>query len=299
MNRIVVCFLSILPVLCYSNDINVEPEKAIEYYSSENVLKFADYLYESGDYLRAAGEYQRYLFSTPKSAGSDSIYYRMIKAIFLGKDFKRCNQLLNSFVDVYPQSIIRMDIPLYKSIMKLYQGNYMESLALAQTPGILNTDLQTIVFTMAYLYLGDFKKAKKWSCQSTTSDILLAKNALTEYGDTITWLCKKIRATDLLPFKSKFRAGFYSSLIPGVGKIYCGRIADGAYSLLIVGLTVWQAYDGFNDNGIKSTKGWIFGVLGTGFYLGNIYGSIVAADLHNHHIRDDFLQGLQIEILLP
>ena len=39
-------------------------EEPIDYYTPENVRKFADFLYEQGDYLRAAGEYQRYLFSS-------------------------------------------------------------------------------------------------------------------------------------------------------------------------------------------------------------------------------------------
>ena len=34
----------------------------VDYYSPENVLQFADFLFEEGDYLRAAGEYQRYLY---------------------------------------------------------------------------------------------------------------------------------------------------------------------------------------------------------------------------------------------
>ena len=39
-----------------------DAEERLDYYSPENVHKFADFLYEQGDYLRAAGEYQRYLF---------------------------------------------------------------------------------------------------------------------------------------------------------------------------------------------------------------------------------------------
>ena len=41
-----------------------------DYYSPENILRFADHLYQEKDYLRAAGEYQRYLFfSTQKDDG--------------------------------------------------------------------------------------------------------------------------------------------------------------------------------------------------------------------------------------
>ncbi|MEJ2567876.1 MAG: hypothetical protein P8Z50_03225 [candidate division WOR-3 bacterium] len=50
---------------------------------------------------------------------------------------------------------------------------------------------------------------------------------------------------------------------------------------MTVGITGWQAYEGFKADGVHSVKGWIFGVVGGIFYLGNIYGSVVAADIYN------------------
>lgn len=299
VNKVTICLLLLWPALCFSEDQNVGPERGLEYFSTESILRFADYLYLNGDYLRAAGEYQRYLFSRPRSASSDSIYYRMIEAVFHGKDYQRCSQHLDAFTEKYPTSPLAADIPLCKSITKFYQGDYLESLALAQNPEVSNTGLRSILVAMNYLYLGNFEQAQKWSCEPTATEVLVAEDALCENGYTITRLCEKTRSTDWLPFKSKFQAGFYSFLIPGAGKIYCGRIADGIYSFLIVGLTAWQAYDGFNDDGVRSTKGWVLGTLGSGFYLGNIYGSVIAAELYNRRIHDGFLQGLQIEIALP
>jgi TM2 domain-containing membrane protein YozV len=291
--------LLLWPAVCFSDEQEAGPDRMLEYFSTENILRFADYLYLNGDYLRAAGEYQRYLLSIPRSASSDSIYYRMIKAVFLGKDYERCNRFFNAFTEEYPTSPRVAIIPLCKCITKFYQGNYSESLALGQNPAVSNTDLGRIVVAMDYLYLGDFENAKKWSCEPATSEVFTAEDTLSEYGCSITRLCENIKSTESLAFKSKLLAGSYSSLIPGAGKIYCGRIADGIYSFLIVGLTAWQAYDGFNDDGVRSTKGWVFGTLGAGFYLANIYGSVIAVELHNRKIHDGFLQGLQIDITLP
>jgi hypothetical protein len=299
MSKIIICLLLLWLTLCLSHDPDVRGEVPFDYFSSENILRFADYLYKNGDYLRAAGEYQRYLFSVPRYASTDSIYYRMIAAVFYGKDYQRCNQLLDAFGEKYPSSPIGADIFVCKSIVKFYQQNYQESLTLALSLSVSNTNLKRIVVTMDYLYLGDFEKAQEWSCRTTASEVLTAGDTLSHYGYTITRLCENIKSTESLPFKSKFQAGFYSSLMPGAGKIYCGRAADGIYSLLTVGLTVWQAYDGFSDDGARSTKGWVFGTLGAGFYLGNIYGSVIAAELHNRTIHDGFLQGLQVEITLP
>jgi len=300
VNKFVIPLFLIWTALCFADNDNIETPSLFDYYSPENILKFANYLYGNGDYIRAAGEYQRYLFLTPKSAGSDSIYYRIIKSYFFSADYKRCKQLLDKFSERYPSSFRKTEIDLYRSIVKFRQGYYKESLNLVQSYSGLNIELKNIVTARNYLQFGDFKKAKECSCPPTepypSSKGVAVVN---EYSKVLMQLCKKITWADSLTFKSKFQAGLYSSIIPGAGKIYCNRSADGFYSFLIVGLTAWQAYDGFKDKGLKSSKGWIFGTLGTGFYLGNIYGSIIAAELYNKRIHDDFLQGLQMEIILP
>ena len=67
---LLVIWLSITPLLSFAS-----AEEPIEYYAPENVLKFADFLYEQGDYLRAAGEYQRYLFYKPQD--TEQIHYKI------------------------------------------------------------------------------------------------------------------------------------------------------------------------------------------------------------------------------
>lgn len=300
INKFAISLFLILTALCFADDDNAKTVKLIDYFSPDNILEFANYLYGNGDYIRAAGEYQRYLFLMPESENSDSIYYQIIKSYSLGKDYQRCDQLLNNFSKRYPSSLRLTDIALYKSIVKFQQRYYKESLDMAQGYSGSNITLKNIIAVMDYLYLSDFNEAQDLSCSYAepylTSEMITPAN---EYSGTLTQLCEKITQADSLVYKSRFHAGLYSSIIPGMGKVYCGRSADGFFSLLVVSLTVWQAYDGFNDKGLKSSKGWIFGTLGTGFYLGNIYGSIIAAKLYNTKIRDNFLQGLQIEISLP
>jgi TM2 domain-containing membrane protein YozV len=193
---------------------------------------------------------------------------------------------LPSFGKKYAGSPLTGDIPLYKAIVAYRQKEYGQALALAQAPGILNSGMQAKVIAMSHLHLHNYGEARKLVCVSSSDS-------------TATLLCNKLKADDELRFKSKFQAAALSAFIPGSGKIYSGRIADGLYSLLLVGLTAWQSYDGFEDDGASSAKGWIFGVLGTAFYLGNIYGSAVAVEIYNRKIHNEFLRGLQIEITLP
>jgi TM2 domain-containing membrane protein YozV len=269
------------------------------YFSTENVLKFADYLYLNGDYLRAAGEYQRYLFSSDFPINSDSVYYRMIKAVFLGRDYQKCDRLLTAFDGKYPGSVFAGDISLYRSVVKYREHDYKNSLTLAQTSNSENTQLRRCVLTLNYLYLHDFKSAEKCACAPDETNSLPTVEVITRPALLSGRVCEKSRAANSLPVKSPLKAGFYSALVPGAGKIYCGKIADGVYSFLITGLSIWQAYDGFAEHGVNSGKGWVFAVLGGGFYLGNVYGSVIAAKFHNRDTRADFLNGLEIELTLP
>ena len=98
-----------------------------------------------------------------------------------------------------------------------------------------------------------------------------------------------------LPNRNPFLAGFLSTMLPGAGRFYTGRTGDAIASLIIVGFTGWQAYDGFNRDGITSVKGWTFGTIGGAFYLGNIYGSVISARVYNRTVENEFLSTLSIE----
>ncbi|HUV29722.1 MAG TPA: hypothetical protein VMY05_01335 [Acidobacteriota bacterium] len=299
MNRLVACFILLWPALCFSQAPEPAGTGPVDYFNSENLLRFADYLYERGDYLRAAGEYQRYLFSLTAPGSSDSTYYRMVKAVFLGGDYGHCRRLLDALAAEYPRSPFAAEVPLFQAVVAFHLGEYERSLALAGHRGVANAGLAAIVTGTDYLYLGDFEMARRTVCPLAEAETSLPDYNPDGRAAMIAELCEKAILAQSLPSKSKLQAGVYSALLPGAGKKYCGHTADGFYSLLLVGLTAWQAYDGFHEDGSGSTRGWIFGVLGTSFYLGNVYGSVVAAELYNRRSHEDFLRGLQVEITLP
>ena len=99
-----------------------------------------------------------------------------------------------------------------------------------------------------------------------------------------------------LPTRSPFLAGAFSTIVPGTGRLYTGRFSDALTTLFTVGITGWQAYDGFRRDGLSSAKGWTLGTLCGIFYVGNIYGSVISARVYNRHITDEFLATLSIEL---
>ncbi|MES1165389.1 MAG: hypothetical protein ABUR63_06525 [Verrucomicrobiota bacterium] len=101
-----------------------------------------------------------------------------------------------------------------------------------------------------------------------------------------------IRRYDALPRKSPWLAGALSALIPGLGRVYIGRAADGIMSFVLIGVTGALAAQGFYDEGRASVRGWILGSVAALLYVGNVYGSAVGAVVQRRDAEDALMQEI-------
>jgi len=89
----------------------------------------------------------------------------------------------------------------------------------------------------------------------------------------------RAEALDELPRRSELAAGMLSAAFPGAGQAYAGRLADGAVAFLInallIGATVLAALEE------EEVTAGVVGVVALGFYSGNIYGGVRAAENFN------------------
>ncbi len=273
-------------LLCFANS-----EESINYYSPENVLKFADHLYEQGDYLRAAGEYQRYLFYKPPE--SEKIHYRIALCYRFGGKSDLAIQQFETFLKKSPNSKLRSStyyqIGVSYFLMEQYgtSANYLNT-SLPRITDVRYRAESRQLIGLSYLMQSQWFEAQKIFNVLQKSDVLAVREKAAMYSKYAVQGAK-------LPTRSPFLAGFFSAIVPGTGRIYTGRVGDALNSLLTVGLTGWQAYDGFRRDGISSVKGWTLGTLSGIFYVGNIYGSVISARFYNRHVADEFLATLFIE----
>lgn len=267
-------------------------EESIEYYSPENVRKFADYLYEQGDYLRAVGEYQRYLFYRPQE--SEAINYRIAVCYRFGGKSAQAIQSFQTLLRTYPEgqytSRIYYQIGATYFLMDRYDqsARFLSDALPRITDGQQHAEAEQLI-GLSYL------RQKRWSEAGEIfkglqgADIIRVREKAAVYN---------IYAEngEKLPTRSPFFAGLLSTVVPGAGRLYTGRLADALNTLFTVGLTGWQAYDGFRRDGLASVKGWTLGTLCGVFYVGNIYGSVISARVYNRHVTDEFLATLFIEL---
>ena len=251
------------------------------YYSPENILKFADHLYQEKDYLRAAGEYQRYLFHSSQDV--DSVQYR------LGMCYRRAGDTERAVASFHKLTHSRLKFAASYQIAYSYflSGRHKNSIQfLDQVKTKDNDERGKLQILSAFNYLHQ----KRWSDAEHILGTLKLRDE--ELNHIALALRANAQEGMRLPRRSPALAGLLSTVVPGAGKLYCGEYGDGIYSLFLAGVTGLLAWDGFREDGINSVRGWIFGSVFGIFYTGNVYGSTIAARVHNHQSETNLLKRL-------
>ncbi len=189
-------------------------EEPIQYYAPENVRKFADFLYQHGDYLRAAGEYQRYLFLVSEaSRDSEQIRYKIALCYrFAGEN----EQALRNF-----ETLLRSRPQSQFTSRAYYQmgATYFLMDAFEQAAQFLSEALPRIVdarqHTEAEQLIGlSYLMQKQWSEAGEVfktlqgSDVSAVKEKASVYHSYA-------EAGAQLPSRSPFLAGVFSAIVPG------------------------------------------------------------------------------------
>ena len=267
-------------------------EESFAYYSPENVLKFADFLYAQGDYLRAADEYQRYLFYQPKE--NAQIHYKIAVCYRFGGKTEQAIQGFEALLRTNPES--QFASRAYYQIGATYflQGQFERSVQFLDEVLPRITDARQHAEAEQLIGLS-YLRQKRWTEADEVFKALQASDVMQIREKAEVYHIYAKNGADL-PTRSPFLAGTLSTILPGTGRLYTGRLGDALTTLFTVGLTGWQAYDGFHRDGLSSVKGWTLGTLCGIFYVGNIYGSVISARVYNRRITDEFLATLSIEL---
>ena len=270
----------------------VAAEESIEYYAPENVRKFADFLYEQGDYLRAAGEYERYLFYQPQESGQ--IRYRIALCYRFAGQTEQAIRNFQMLLRRHPEG------PLVSRVYYQMGATYFLTDQFQQTVQFLHETLPRITDTRQHAeaeqLIGlSYLMQKQWSEASEIFKTLQGSKVASVSQKAIVYH-NYAEAGTHLSTRSPILAGILSTIVPGAGRLYTGRLGDALTSSFLVGITGWQAYDGFQRDGLSSVKGWTLGTISGIFYGGNIYGSVISARVYNRRVADEFLATVSIEL---
>lgn len=258
---------------------------------SEKQFAFAKAYFKSTDYGKAVIEFERFIHFFPDDPKVDAALHLMGQAHFQLGEYaeaidafgRHIRQNTSETVIAVSPEIARSAWLAGKSYEKLGQSE--RSLAilhrlLAETDDPDIADETWFRIGWVHIERHEWAKARK------------AFMALTDAGGRrydAENLISKLAESDDIPQKQPGVAGTLS-IIPGAGYLYLGRYRDAATAFLInaalIGAT-WEAFDNGNE-----ILGGLLGVVGAGFYSGNIYGSVSSAHKYNRDQVQRFIDGL-------
>ncbi|MBN2105383.1 hypothetical protein JW835_15195 [bacterium] len=264
--------------------------QAGDVYAADQVLGFADYLYDICEFRRAANEYLRYEFLTEKSP---QIQSRIGLCFFRDGQYQKA---IGCWRDLILLS--REPDSLFKQAWFHHSYAYfrLRQLEKALTP-----------FEDRHCEYGKLSNDESWMVLKIATNICLfrwqnAEIIFRDYDPSAQWedihilFQKYMTNPKKYRQRSPFKGALLSAFLPGSGKVYANRTIDGILTVMVLGAASLNAYRGFERDGMQSIRGWIFGGISTVFYFGNIYGSAVAVRVYNRQLQDQVYHDIQVQI---
>ncbi|MEO0092416.1 MAG: membrane protein insertion efficiency factor YidD [candidate division WOR-3 bacterium] len=234
-------------------------------------LDFADYLFDNHDYLRAIGEYKRILFYLePIDNYLDLKQYIELKIAESYLKIKEFDQAWYYFS--------KNQSPYFyfgQARICFEQNNYQEARNKLQFLENTELDKERIILTgWSYYKERNFMQGARFFDENKSKDTTNLLYELSKYDGSD------------IKHRSQTLSTLMSSIIPGLGQVYCNRFGDGMYSFItVVSSGLIANYYYHNDS--SRIKFGIFAFLTTYFWLGNIYGANISArDFNEYQIRN-------------
>ncbi len=223
-----------------------------EMFEPQNMLKFAEHLYDQEDYAAALHEYRRYLFLSDSAV--QDVYERVVE----------CLTRLARYREAVAES---------QHILDINKRNYTIGLV-HFTAGLMDS-ARTYLQKVAVPYKEEAAK-------------LIGLGYAYEFDFGVA--ANYIELPEQRPSYKQPLIGAMLSLFPGGGHFYTGRYGDGLYSLLVVsaaGLLSYYYYD--RDEDIKFGFSLGAAIL---LYAGNIYGGINSVRNYNYYENEKYLKEI-------
>ncbi|WP_462268765.1 tetratricopeptide repeat protein [Desulfobacter sp.] len=272
--------LNLLDAHARSND------RAGLFITADMQFDYAQTLFDQKDFIAAQVEFKRFIHFFPRDPRHDRADYTAGVALFRAEQYyeaaKRFDKIIRQSKDI--------DNPWAR------QSGFMQSQAFEAmgNPGYarivlqnhlkLTRDIDTkdrIYLELARMHIQNTASPGKNELDSARKNLMLiSPEKQREYNVT-----KQLAAIDNAvnaPTKSPVLAGILA-IIPGGGMLYCERYKDAFINFCFNTGLIWAAYTAFDHD--NPALGGVITFVETGFYSGNIYGSITAAHKHNKTAR--------------
>ncbi len=256
---------------------------------AEQILSFADALFQEGDYFRAITEYKRFLFLYPGDPRAERVPLQIGLSYLRGRQWEDARKIFQAIAQQHPDEEVGMEAAFLVGETAYLQGHYTQAIA----------DLRP--FAERYRHTSSGEKARYrlgWSYLRSrqwveAAHAFAAVDPASPLFPSAGALAEAAHQAETLPYKSPWLAGTLSAAIPGTGHFYTGRFRDGFMALLLNGAFLVAGIEAVNA-GNEAAAGLLF-FFEAAWYSGSIYGAVNAAHKYNRDQEDRWLQGLELQ----
>lgn len=252
--------------------------------------RYAEQLYGSGDYQATRLEYKRLLFHRPDTEFRDIADYRIAQSYYYQNQPERAEHLFREFLTVHPNSPFRFRSQLMIGQLHFDAGEY--SLARTTLFELLHSNADTEVVAAAhylrgwcYVHTTDWDKAiaELRRVDTTQTEALHRKNA--------RQLADILLEKTPLPHKSPQIAGWLSTIVPGGGQFYVGRVKEGVLAAALSGTFIYLVADAIRERRYVAGAG--ISLIGWQFYWGNRVDAQRFASEYNLQREHELIETLK------
>ncbi|MEW6556489.1 MAG: membrane protein insertion efficiency factor YidD [Elusimicrobiota bacterium] len=272
------------------DDFNLVENQKLKTISVEPNLDLADKLFSDECYDSALLEYTRYVHYNQNSKFLNYSYYKIGLCYLKKSDFKKSKIYFEQCtIDSYEIYLVSQ-----LALGKIYLDTKAYHLARNKYFEICNDEKYPKIAKKAkLLYAWSYVMERRW--KEANDEFIQLREKFTEPAEkqVIERIINELNVVNKLKKKSPTKAALFS-LIPGFGKIYSAKIADGVFSFFLITGLGYLAYDCYTKNVYPSAVIW--SLFTFSFYTGNIYSGADAAINYNSNKEKEFMNNLKREI---
>ncbi|MXZ00123.1 tetratricopeptide repeat protein [Candidatus Poribacteria bacterium] len=257
--------------------------------TADQQYRYAEQLFESGDYQAARRAYKRMLFYQPDTEFKAIADYRIAQSYYYHNETTRAEALFRDFSTKHPNSPLRFRSQLMLGQLHFDAGAY--SLARTTLFELLHTTNDPEVMGAAhylrgwcYIHTADWNKAISELRQADIS------HTNKHHGKKARELADLLLEETPLPTKSPQMAGWLSTVVPGTGQFYVGKVREGILAAALNGTFIYLTVDAIRERRYVDCVGLC--LIGWRFYWGNRTEAKRFATEYNTHRQQALIETL-------
>ena len=233
---------------------------------------FASSLFSEGDYYRAVSEYKRLLFFCRDPELCDYYQLRIGQALFLASQY---NLVLDWYMSLENKDNLPREKLLYGRAL-FHMGRFQQSAVAFEARVYSSQEIEIQSKAHYYAGLSYVRLEQLDNAIDCFSDV----NIESVFFDRASTYASILTNDGMYSQKDPLVAGVLG-VIPGAGYAYTEHYGTALASLALNSLLAWATIDAFQDG--DTAAGIVFSVFASGFYIGNITGSIQSANRYNDY----------------